>query len=135
MLTDLHAALQVPLTVMLWMMAAAWLARARAHERTERIGRVSQYALGIYFVCLAIKQQWWSIRWHLLAMGSENIADAMQVWGLIIPIAANLIGLFAAAVFLAIASRPFFGRRSGHVVGAGVFMLLLLGAYSTGLGR
>jgi hypothetical protein len=134
MLVDLHATIQTPLTVMLWMMAAMWVARARAFP-VERMSRMSQYLLGVYFVCLAVKQQWWSIRWHLLAMGSEGIADSIQEYGLLIPIAANLIGLFAGAVVLGIASRPFFGKRSGHVVGGAVCCLLIVGALSTWLGR
>lgn len=134
MLTDLHATIQTPLTVMLWMFALMWFARARTMP-PERLGRLSQYLFGVYFVCLAVKQQWWSIRWHLLAMGSESTADAIQEWGLVIPITANLVGLFAGAVVLAIASRPFFGKRSGHVVGGAVCCLLIVGALSTGLGR
>ena len=118
-------------------MAGMWFARARAFgtETLPRIGRLSQYMLAVFFVCLAVKQQWWSIRWHLLAMGSDGIADAIQVYGLLIPIVANLVGMFAGAVVLAIASRPFFGRWSGHIVGGTVCCLLLVGAYVTGLGR
>jgi len=134
MLTDLHATVQTPITVLLWMFALMWFARART-SAPERIGRLSQYLLGVYFACLAIKQQWWSIRWHLLAMGSEGIADAIQEYGLLIPITANLAALFSGAVVLAIASKPFFGRRSGHVVGGAVCCLLIVGALSTGLGR
>lgn len=137
MFVDLHATVQIPVTVMLWMTAVMWVARGWAfgNETLPIIGRLSQYMLGVYFICLAIKQQWWSIRWHLLAMGSDGIADAIQVYGLLIPITANLFGIFAGAVVLAIATRPFFGRWSGHIVGGSVCCLLLVGAYVTGLGR
>ena len=131
-----HATVQLPMTLLLFLLGGLLLDRARATAS----GEIKEPSFGIKIalagVCFAIglKQAYWQVHATLRAMDMHRSA-ALFYDAIYIPAALSAIALICGAGVVSIAVQPYLGSRSVMVTVVGLTATLVAAAIIAGGAR
>lgn len=129
-----HSALQFPMVTVLFALAVlmGMQSRRAALDLMTSPSVATMAALAVFFVAWGIRQGYWHMYW---ALRSNDHADwaAQMLSSPVIPIAMNIIAMFAAAAAIVVSARPYLHRWAALSVATGLFALVALGVVLAGV--